>query len=796
MKEKVLVLVWLAFIFALSTHAYAQSGDAVDSGCDDNCSEQNPSSALATNLAPFADYSTEYIFVDAFKTARPWSGLNNNGSPTLLSEEHEAFDENFWLTEIPAGYDAAATYIFTDNPFYPAGTYLLLYKGEGTVDYRRDPIKVGERDSAGYHIDILQVDNPATGIEIRLTETDPNNTGDYIRDMHLIMPGYDEFTFADQMFHPDFLASLTQYRGVRLMDWGNINFATVQLRDILSAESLTYEEQRNLRQISGSYVRDDDPFEEERWEDRALITDAYYTTNKGVPYEVMFALIDETELDIWVNIPHTATNNYVWNMAQLFAQQLNPNVTLYLEYTNEAWNTIFGQSQWIDEQARQMWGDPTSADIENYRNNFYGYQSWQTCNNWRSSWQGAQEQIVCVFSMQAGTGFPETFADQVLACPLVGGEPCGQSADAIAIAPYFGHLMKNDIYLSQLHTWAALAGTEGMDNVIDQILYGGQLLDTAGNPVGSELEDAFDNMFAYKTIAINHNLPLVAYEAGQHLDHHDDTIAQLFIDTNRYPRMAEVYEAYWEGWRDIGGSEAFHYYNTGNANIEHGSWGAQWYFGDDSAPKADALAEFIAENPCWWPNCGATPVTDPARLSFSSLDGYGTGDFAIPISYVSNDNAISQIVMQLQYEPLQVTFDTVTAIESHLSAQFEISATVDANTLTITIDTVPDEIETLDDGELFTLHISISTIASGQGIWFVGASEAEQESEVASTCYNIHEQELGCVASGILFSEPPTNVTFATIQVTPSTPIWLGLVLLLTLITYIVVKPATKVQLL
>jgi hypothetical protein len=68
------------------------------------------------------------------------------------------------------------------------------------------------------------------------------------------------------------------------------------------------------------------------------------------PWEYMIELANQTNSDIWINIPQGATDDYIANLAGLikngdtlngvFYPGLNPNLKVYLEYSNEVWGGI------------------------------------------------------------------------------------------------------------------------------------------------------------------------------------------------------------------------------------------------------------------------------------------------------------------------------------------------------------------------------------------------------------------------------------------------------------------------
>ena len=60
--------------------------------------------------------------------------------------------------------------------------------------------------------------------------------------------------------------------------------------------------------------------------------------SKGMAWEYAIQFWNETGKDAWVNIPYTADDDYVTQLATLLKNTLNPGVKIYVEYSNELWN--------------------------------------------------------------------------------------------------------------------------------------------------------------------------------------------------------------------------------------------------------------------------------------------------------------------------------------------------------------------------------------------------------------------------------------------------------------------------
>ncbi len=72
----------------------------------------------------------------------------------------------------------------------------------------------------------------------------------------------------------------------------------------------------------------------------------------GGPWEDVVALSNQMNINPWINVPASATDDYIRQLATLFRDQLEPERILYVEYSNEVWNWAFPQSQWNQANAQ------------------------------------------------------------------------------------------------------------------------------------------------------------------------------------------------------------------------------------------------------------------------------------------------------------------------------------------------------------------------------------------------------------------------------------------------------------
>lgn len=582
----------------------------------------NANSPLGINLTPLADWSSEYAFLNPFKQSRPWIPQNattwDTGEAALLD-----LDANGWVRSLPAAnapvqYRSVATIMFhAIGGHYPPGQYVVMYDGEGTLEYSHDAAKDPYLSTPGR--DVVHV-NPGftnTGFVLKIMQTDPKRTGNYIRNIRVQLPGQATVDPVSGMFHPDFIDSIARFRVVRFMDWMRTNWdANGPIRrpdapqkdwqhPLHAAQDNPYLRQRVAGDRSADQLID--------WSARPKVGDARYTNEAGVPAEVMIALANTADVDPWFNIPHNASDDYIYRFAELTRATLEPQRRVYIEYSNEVWNAGFYQALWIEQQAIAEWPNAGSASLTK-RLSWYGKRSVEMCQLWKVAFADQAGRVVCVISGQANNFW---IAEQMLDCPLWSLAPChARGIDAIAIAPYFGGHIGQASNLPTLTSWLA-EPDGGLNKLFAELEFGNQL-PTSSSAVS--LIQAKINMGRHVSVANGRNLALLAYEGGQHLAgvgetmQSNDALTQLFIRANRDPRMAALYADYFDHWAAVGGQFHLHYAGTG-VYSKFGSWGAQEYITATDAVKREALDSFIDTHDCTWALCepgapsGATAVT-------------------------------------------------------------------------------------------------------------------------------------------------------------------------------------------
>ena len=570
---------------------------------------------LGVNLGTFGYWSPEWVVLDGMKSSGGWYTQCNkyrpDGNPSSCpasgwDTKEQAkldLDADGWVKSLPAIDDANAAYRYASafihghikGAHYPGGQYIVLYDGEGVIEYEMDAVKNVAASSLGR--DVIDV-RPNAGILLRIRKTDPNHTGNYIRNIRVLPPGgtcdgdslsfhadasscsgvFSSFeeNYATQIFHPLFLQKIAKFKTLRFLHFTQVNEMFIQ-----------------------------------EWDQRTLISDARWSDSyKGAPPEVMIEMANKTGADPWIEMQHAASDDFVRQYALLTKSLLGSQQKVYLEYGNEVWNGAYPYSiggNYMTQKGLQQWPQQTDPNIAKL--NWFAKRTVEMCNIWKQVFTGEESRVVCVMGSQAAS---IGVSNQELSCPLYaaenGGKTCGSQIDALAIAPYFGFMVDTG-NVAAVRSWMADADG-GVDKVFQELFAGG-LLNSAQAPVPpggipATLQVAFQYMDRSFQVAAAHGVDLLAYEGGQHLvvrgaildDQYKD-VHDLLANVNRDPRMGQLYTQYLNGWKARGG-ELFVLFDSVGTYGKHGYWGLLEYQDQPGSAKYNAVMDFIDENPIWF----------------------------------------------------------------------------------------------------------------------------------------------------------------------------------------------------
>ena len=262
-------------------------------------SQYNANSPMGVNLWDISDWNTDWSFVDYFKKSRPFA---SSSASAWFDTRPLDLDANGYPKTLQAGQFAMALMMWGDGGSHPEGDYVCLYDGEGTIQFGYNAVVKSSapgRIVVNVKAFLADVAAEQSGVRLTITETNPANP---VHNIRFIAPGY-EATYATQIFNPQFLDKLKEFRCIRFMNWMNTGGDTTK-----------------------------------NWADRPTTATATFAAPKGVCVEYLVELCNRLNCDGWFSLPFAATDDYYRNFATYVRDHLNPGLKAYYEYNNEVWN--------------------------------------------------------------------------------------------------------------------------------------------------------------------------------------------------------------------------------------------------------------------------------------------------------------------------------------------------------------------------------------------------------------------------------------------------------------------------
>ena len=217
-----------------------------------------------------------------------------------------------------------------------SGTYKCSFNGQATVRKIEGPFSLGPvaYDAATNTTTFdLTMDPPGPNhglviLQFLDTKRTPGSaTGTGFTNLKAIRPGYDPNT--TQLFTNEFVSAIT-----------SVDFST-------------------LRMMGGTRTNDNNKFYPEvfEWTERKTMNAATWEGDNvgqenALPWEVIVEVANVANADLWLNVPHAASDDYIRQLATFVKSTLKPELNLYVEYSNEVWNWSFPQSWWNDARAK------------------------------------------------------------------------------------------------------------------------------------------------------------------------------------------------------------------------------------------------------------------------------------------------------------------------------------------------------------------------------------------------------------------------------------------------------------
>lgn len=573
-------------------------------------------SGIGLNLGAIEAYSAEIPTIDLMKRANPWLTQcgpwrdpmckdfpKGAGNWDTLEESKLDLDADGWVRSLPAAGDATVKFrsvltVITSGSL-PGGKYTVLYDGSGTLAYSGTAKKVEGESKAGR--DVVSVTAGGGGWFLSIMATTPGN---YLRNIRVLPPGgacandlttfaadatacngttgaylpFEKFPKSAGPWHPAFLKDLQRMRTLRYMDWGRTNQSQIT-----------------------------------SWAQRHQLSERIWGGVYGAPIETMIDLSNVVGADPWINIPSKVDDDYVRQFARLVRQRMAPGLTLNLEYSNEAWNYMFPTAHWMMAQAKATWPEEVSKGTNVYQlqANWYAKRHAEVCRIAKAEFGAEAHRVRCILGAQAASVW---MTNQALTCPVAApalGQPCAKYVDVLAIAPYFGHYIMEPKLRPQVRPWYTEADG-GLNKMFQEIglpaasgLVSPPLAAVSTVP-GGALSQARGWMKANSDLAVKFNIPMWAYEAGQHLvlnsGDNDTSLQSLMVAANRDARMGQAYARYFADWQATGGQTMVMYSHV-SVPSKWGMWGLKEDQFNDSTPKWQAVLRQRDQVQCWWAGC-------------------------------------------------------------------------------------------------------------------------------------------------------------------------------------------------
>ena len=560
-----------------------------------NIYNDNNRSNLGTNLVQVSNWTGSAPFINLMKMASEWQG--NSFTSNLAG----------WITSGSARstiINTAGLYNQTIKNVIPTDIdYLVIWDGAGSVTASnateiesvqgKKRIKING-DSKTFWI---KVEGPVFNIRIVPTGgVCENNVFTRVPNRYSCTPQSlyrsFEFNYDDLIFMPKFLDNLKYYNTIRFMDWARTN-------QLFS----TWPNNPGPTVIDWSWSADIN--DKTRV---AHIDDAIWSTEKGVPISIMVKLANILDADPWFNIPHLASETYVREHAKT-VKKLEHNLHVYLEYSNEIWNSgKFAQFYTILKNGQV----DTNSRLEDVRKK-YAVNAATKINHWLNAFNDYSR----VTKVLSGWSKNITYNERLMDTVVWDQTTAAEVFNAFAIAPYFGFNVCDPSRGDCTNQITPADVTMASTQIIECLLTGmGYNSYCPKNDV--ELSRTIQTVIGWAEQnngkANARGLSLIAYEGGQHLvsnvDEASSTYNKLY-SANTDNLMQTAYKKYLDAWWNAstyqskqksnynGQPQLFMHFNNVSGYSKYGFWGALEYqqqenniLSNETTPKYQALYEY------------------------------------------------------------------------------------------------------------------------------------------------------------------------------------------------------------
>lgn len=483
-----------------------------------------------------------------------WGGMKEDDL-----KEGGYLDSDGWPVEIPDGVSSIGmVWVGVEGR---QGTYVLEYDGEGTIKFGGSGTEVISQEPGKIIVEISTTGN----FWIDILETDPNGTGDHLRNISMVKEEYTELYKIGSKFNPDWVELISDSRQLRFMDWMETNNS-----DVVT------------------------------WDDY-----------NGVPVEDMVQLANEAGVDPWFTMPHMADDDFIRRFAEYVRDNLDPNLQVRVEYSNETWNWAFSQSKWLLEQSISEWGKEDHLS-------YCSKMAVNVAQIWDEVFgEEADARVVNVIGTQ--TANPKVIERLLTAQTWQENEPSeyvkpASVFDEVSVTTYFGNTVvykqesRNDL-IEAIRDPSIDAASWLKEKLLDPNFKG-------------SIPWIADKWEKNKEISEKYGLNMSSYEGGQHILHSfavssmndaDLTLLTEFLsEFVRSSEMAELYQSSWNAWQEIVGNAYMQAADVTGVS-KYGAWGIYEHLGD-STPRSELLEHLNETTDPWWDAVGGVHYQNGVTL--------------------------------------------------------------------------------------------------------------------------------------------------------------------------------------
>ena len=507
---------------------------------------------LGANPPPITDYSRTHVYVDLVKQARRF------GSTAAPWDEKAMVGDDGW----PVGDFGIFLMSGQRGVSGIAGTYTVAFDGQASVTPVASRAQVlHQRYDPSTKRTRLELVLPAEADQLALSFT---QTGAGIKNLQVIRPGYDASN--PPLFTRAFIDHVQRFGTLRFMDWLRTNNNPVT-----------------------------------SWATRTDPQRMRYNSGKGVPWEHIVALANQTGQHVWINIPVAATDDYVRQLARLLKTTLNANSRIYVEYSNEVWNGQFKQ-----------YGSNKALAVEEVKanpNSPLAYDGSQDPNQWayrRIAKRGKEISDI----------FRSVFGDSEMMSRI---RPVFATQVVNLYASQLGLDFIDSVYGHPAKYFYAMAGAPYF-NLGKQQRVEGLSTDQVLQAMEQSVTDLprINEFEKNQALASWYGLPWLAYEGGA--DSFGPGSHDAKMNANLDSRMQDLCRRYLSTWYQSGG-QLFMWFNAGAGNwsTQYGAWELTTDLAITDTPKIRCMDQTLA---------GPTPSFEGRNKAPGSFEAYAfAGNF-------------------------------------------------------------------------------------------------------------------------------------------------------------------------